>query len=819
MQIISLQLKNVKSHRDAVLVFAPGINVLSGPNGAGKSTIFEAIGYALFGVDARDFVTNAERFLSIGARKGEVAVTFRTDGGETWRVTRTVGTPAKWLLAKEQGGAFEVEEHAKSEETAARLAELLGLDNGRPLAEQFKLVIGPFQNDFLGPFVIRQPTKRQEAFDEILGIDAWRKTFKGTSALLAAVQERLKVLAAELAAKEEQVAELPAREEALAGAIAARAARQEELLARETALRQATERLGEEERRKELLEAAEGAARQTATQLEAGREYVASQQRLVEQAEAAAAAVAANRPGREAFQWAEQLLTGLRERERQRRAIEREIGELDRLAVRLAEAYELEVRELATAEAQLAAEGERLTAARRELAADGELAATAARLPALRDELERRKGERARLTGRRAGLEEGAAKLGAGVCPFLGEPCRNLAAGAPGDLFDDRFATLDRELARLDAAIADGAAGLAAAEGAERELAARRVRGQELEKQLAALVERQRQLAERRAGLAERAARRDEAAALVAGRRQELAPFAELDDEIVRAEEERSRHQPARDACQANEQAAGELASRQQTLVRYQGRLAELQAQLAAQQAEAERLRAAYQPARHEELRQQKETLVAGVATLRQQLDDLERERQRLAGELGRLREIVAEIGRKREEQAACTARETLVKFLRNQVFKNVSGQLSERFREEIGQRADRIYRTIAETDEELVWGEGYQIVLRDLQEGGVRERSDDQLSGGQTMSAVVALRLALLQTVGARIAFFDEPTSNLDAARRENLAHAFRAIDVGREELTEHWYDQLFLISHDVAFTEITDQTIQLAGAGGTDS
>ena len=93
--------------------------------------------------------------------------------------------------------------------------------------------------------------------------------------------------------------------------------------------------------------------------------------------------------------------------------------------------------------------------------------------------------------------------------------------------------------------------------------------------------------------------------------------------------------------------------------------------------------------------------------------------------------------------------------------------------------------------------------------DGELRERSDDQLSGGQTMSAVVALRLAMLQTIGARIAFFDEPTSNLDATRRENLAHAFRAIDVGKEEVTEHWYDQLFLISHDVAFTEVTDQMI----------
>ena len=150
MQILSIKLINIKSHRDTELIFAPGINVLSGPNGAGKSTVFEAIGYALFGVDARDFVSNVDRFITFGAKKGEISVTFLTDEVETWRVNRTVGTPSRWLLAKESGGLFEVEEHAGSEETGARIAKLLGLDNGRSLAEQFKLVIGPFQNDFLG---------------------------------------------------------------------------------------------------------------------------------------------------------------------------------------------------------------------------------------------------------------------------------------------------------------------------------------------------------------------------------------------------------------------------------------------------------------------------------------------------------------------------------------------------------------------------------------------------------------------------------------------------------------------------------------------
>ncbi|MEZ4483105.1 MAG: AAA family ATPase [Syntrophotaleaceae bacterium] len=104
MQILSIHLKNIKSHRDTTLDFAAGINVLSGPNGVGKSTVFEAIGYALFGVDARDFVTNIERFLSIGAKRGEVLVTFRIDDGSTWRVSRTVGGGVKWLLAREVEG-------------------------------------------------------------------------------------------------------------------------------------------------------------------------------------------------------------------------------------------------------------------------------------------------------------------------------------------------------------------------------------------------------------------------------------------------------------------------------------------------------------------------------------------------------------------------------------------------------------------------------------------------------------------------------------------------------------------------------------------
>lgn len=811
MQILSVQLKNIKSHRDSEFHFAPGINVLSGPNGAGKSTIFEAIGYALFGVDARDFVTNVERFLTIGSKRGEIAVTFRVDDGETWRVTRTVGAATRWLLAKEAGGCFEVEEHAGAEETEARIAGLLGLDNGRRLAEQFKLVIGPFQSDFLGPFVIRQATRRKDAFDEILGIDTWRKTFDGTLSLLKAVQEKIKVLAAEVSARQEQVAVLPDKE-------AERLALQQEVAARQTMLANKEAVLQEVEQQLGLYDGQEKdiLATQTAVQLLEGRIVdgegkVAEQILRVMEAEKARIVLEQSRGGKEAFEQAEATLQTLRVREQLHRDAEREVVALDQERGRLTQAVEHERREVVAANERLDAEAVRLAESQRQMQADANLIAAAARLPELRQDVERLRLERGQMEGRRDSLLEGRQKLAEGVCPFFQEPCQNIAGRASRDVFTTPVEELDRQLLDLDRRLETRIANVCEAEKAQKDLDIRHARSLELDQQLALLQARRDEVRQRVLELDKLHVRQTAVASQSAARQQELLAFAGLEAEIARAEQRRAEHQAARDLFHASQKEAQELESRQQTLDKWQAALGGLKCEFAARQADLHRLRAAYDNQRHVAARLERDRLVGEVATLRQQLAGLERDDQRLEADIGKLKHLQLEIENRLTEQKSFEVKEKLVAFLRNRVFKNVSAQLSERFREEISLRADRIYRTIAEADEELVWGENYQIVLRDMVEGEVRVRSDDQLSGGQMMSAVVALRLALLQTIGARIAFFDEPTSNLDAARRENLAHAFRAIDVGREEVTEHWYDQLFLISHDVAFTEVTDQMVRI--------
>ncbi len=370
MQILSITLKNIKSHRDKELHFVNGINVLAGANGVGKSTIFEAIGYALFGVDARDFVGNIERFITIGAKKGEISVTFATDAGETYRVSRSVGAGSKWLLAREIGGAFEVEDHAGVVETEARLKELLGLESTRPLADQYKLVIGPFQNEFLGPFVLKQPTKRQEAFDEILGIDAWRKTYKGTSTLLAAVKSKIEVLAVEIEGKQEQVDALPERQKEMAGFIAEVEAQQKELAGKEKNLAETESQLGKLDEQEKTANAVKAEIQRLQDRIRDGEGKIADQNKRVKEAELALETMEKARAGKEAFEAAEAGLKTLREQDKQRREIEKDINGLDKESARLAQALEHENREVEKTGKQLSEEEGQLRKDRQALVAD-----------------------------------------------------------------------------------------------------------------------------------------------------------------------------------------------------------------------------------------------------------------------------------------------------------------------------------------------------------------------------------------------------------------------------------------------------------------
>jgi len=76
-------------------------------------------------------------------------------------------------------------------------------------------------------------------------------------------------------------------------------------------------------------------------------------------------------------------------------------------------------------------------------------------------------------------------------------------------------------------------------------------------------------------------------------------------------------------------------------------------------------------------------------------------------------------------------------------------------------------------------------------------------------MCAALAVRLALLKiTSSLGLAFFDEPTQNMDEYRRRNFAS-----QIGRIK----GFRQIFVISHDDTFEEMVENAVKIVKERGT--
>src|SRR5260370_29933515 len=140
-------------------------------------------------------------------------------------------------------------------------------------------------------------------------------------------------------------------------------------------------------------------------------------------------------------------------------------------------------------------------------------------------------------------------------------------------------------------------------------------------------------------------------------------------------------------------------------------------------------------------------------------------------------------------------------------LLKKAGPYITEAHLQSISIEANQLYREITGNPMvSLRWDTGYEIIL---EENG-HDRPFTSLSGGEQMAAAMAVRLALLKELSeVRVAFFDEPTANMDEERRHNLAE-----QIGRGKD----FDQLFVVSHDDTFEGFTDRVITV-GAAAADS
>lgn len=182
---------------------------------------------------------------------------------------------------------------------------------------------------------------------------------------------------------------------------------------------------------------------------------------------------------------------------------------------------------------------------------------------------------------------------------------------------------------------------------------------------------------------------------------------------------------------------------------------------------------------------------------------------QELEGQLAKMEEARRQIGIIEKTLVRYQRVKDMLDFVRS-IFNRAGEKVATVYREYLAQEASRIYREVARENVSLEWQQDYEVVLVDQIGGRKRERSFRQLSGGEQMTAALAVRLALLkQLAGIQVGFFDEPTTNLDSERRNYLASVI-------PKLTKT-FDQLFIISHDDSFDAMTDNIIELSKDTGS--
>jgi len=185
-------------------------------------------------------------------------------------------------------------------------------------------------------------------------------------------------------------------------------------------------------------------------------------------------------------------------------------------------------------------------------------------------------------------------------------------------------------------------------------------------------------------------------------------------------------------------------------------------------------------------------------------LAQAQRERATLEAEIARVEGLIGALDEARAELATLEELERMLQQFRETI-KEAGPNILKAVLHAISTEANRIFGEIlGDRSSVLSWEQDYEIILR--RDG--RERSFAQLSGGEQMSAALAVRLALLRGLSRLdMAFFDEPTQNMDGERRGNLAEQIRRV---------RGFEQLVVISHDDTFEQGLDSVIHLDKRNG---
>jgi exonuclease SbcC len=285
---------------------------------------------------------------------------------------------------------------------------------------------------------------------------------------------------------------------------------------------------------------------------------------------------------------------------------------------------------------------------------------------------------------------------------------------------------------------------------------------------------------------------------------KKLTAYAGLDEHITAEQAILAAHKADHLRYLEHVREAETLVERQERAATVSGELATAQAQCGQLVQERDQVAARYDGdayarlvTRHSALGGELAALTERLRLQRSQLAEGQTEIERLIG-------VQSALDAAHAERAELVEVQALLGYIR-QVLRDAGPKVTKALVDVISLQAARLYADImADHTARLQWTEDYEILLAT----GGRERTFQQLSGGEQMAAALAVRLALLREVSAiDIAFFDEPTANLDDERRDNLAEQI---------LNVKGFSQLFVISHDDTFERDTDHVVRVVKENG---
>ena len=283
-----------------------------------------------------------------------------------------------------------------------------------------------------------------------------------------------------------------------------------------------------------------------------------------------------------------------------------------------------------------------------------------------------------------------------------------------------------------------------------------------------------------------------------------LAAFDGLDQDRQRIDIERDRHRPGYESFQRHEQEAARVERIGEDLEGVRATMAALREKIGSVERRLHELEGSFHPEELRDARARYDLLNGRIGSLEGRIGDHREQWEKLEEERVRLESLLLE--KENVERRLRVERFSLrlMEHIR-EVFRLAPDSLRKRYVEAISVDANtHFHELMGDNTLDLTWDESYGITMR----SGRDVIEFQLLSGGQQMSAALAVRMALIRRFsGLRIAFFDEPTHNLDGERRDNLARAFYRIT---------GFDQLFVISHDETFNTVIENTIAIGNRNG---